>query len=168
MAILYKGLSSGAQVTRGYWRVTLAVGLHIEELFARASLSWATSVEQWRTKVEGAGFVVPAQASPAAIGQDRAVVDVFILGAPSGLTVSGLADTMDHLVRGMDVLTVESIIIAESTGRGAVLQQAEADAARESWTEQLKRLAEKSAAALLTGAIVVALGYLVITRRILK
>lgn len=179
MSIAYGGLSPGAQVTRGFWRVTLAGGFDIQDLFSPLNefQSWDHKIANWRARVASAAFPVPAQCSPAATSgplttvtpESRAVVDVWILGADAGLSVSALAGIMNGIEPRVDVLAVQAIAsLNDDTGRGKAIQDAEADAHKESLFQQVQRWAEKLGLLLLIGAGAILLLYLLIVRRQIK
>jgi hypothetical protein len=101
--------------------------------------------------------------------ESRAVVDVWILGADAGLSVSALAGIMNGIEPRVDVLAVQAIAsLNDDTGRGKAIQDAEADAHKESLFQQVQRWAEKLGLLLLIGAGAILLLYLLIVRRQIK
>lgn len=128
------GVASGAQATRGYWRVVLKRDLFDLGFFVSNPLdTWADRVEKWRAAVDSGDAKVAAMTSTASVttdaglGSPRAVVDVHILGAESGETVSMIAERLDSLTARIDILSVEVVNNADPIARDAALKEAEAE-----------------------------------------
>lgn len=131
--IEYANTSSGAEVRRGMaFRVTLRGALDLAHILNPFTLGddWATFVERWRSAVAAGKSLAAATVSPAALTEgnigigSRAVVDVNIIGAEMGVSVSSLAQSWDALIAGIDVVKVEGIGAPSATGRAGALNDA--------------------------------------------
>lgn len=176
MAVQFVGISAGQQVTRQYVRVTLAGGFALTDLLSGPFsdlTTWAGKIQQWRDGVASGDFPAPAATSLAAYTdsghvtpESRAVVDVHVLGAPSGLSWGDVAAAMDTLTPRVDVLSLALIgTLTDETGRSATLQDAQAKAATESLQEQVFRFLRKAAVVLGLAAGVLLLAVYLINRR---
>ncbi len=157
--ITYRNVLPGEQATRGWWRVSIREGFDI------LGKTWPVKVELWRTRVNAGEAGFPAVASPAAaspdpvFGSGQAVVDVHVLGADQGDSVSKLAEQLDSLVRGVDVTEIQRIENSDPIGRSATLQQNVEDAERANPIDKLTRLL----GAIVSLAVVAGVAYVGIT-----
>lgn len=135
--IEYANTSSGAEVRRGMsFRVTLRGALDLGHILNPFTLAddWATFVERWRAAVVAGKSLAAATVSVPALTEgnigitSRAVVDVNIIGAEMGVSVSSLAQSWDALIAGIDVVKVEGIGAPSASGRAGALNDASTQA----------------------------------------
>ncbi len=126
------GLSSSAQATRGYWRVTLGGEiLDWKFFFSSPVAGWTAKVETWRSAVDAGDVQVAAITSAAAIAPGTgvtelyeacAVVDVHILGADQGDTVGAIVKRLSDLTANVNITQVELVNNSDPVARDAALQ----------------------------------------------
>jgi hypothetical protein len=160
--MIFNGLSSSAQATRGYWRIVLEGDVFDLGFFLTNPLEkWPAKVERWRAAVNAGKADVPAVCSTAAIAgtevyDGRAVVDVHVLGADSGDTVGAVARRLHDLVTNVDVLSVTDIEKSDPISRDVTLKE-ETDKPRDPFkVDRILSLLELLAgAAIVIGAVYV-------------
>lgn len=132
--ITYVGLSSGEQVRRDLWRVTLGARFTLSDWLSPnpAGPLWAPRVDDWRKAVAAGKTEIAAIVSPASLqGSNirypydaRAVVDVTVIGGNAGDSIGTVVAAMDTLIDGVAVLRVARASSSDPTARDAELQRA--------------------------------------------